>query len=247
MTEGIYSRDFIVQPDHCDMAATMSPLAAFIAFQAISAEHAQELGIGVSAMMKSGKFWVITHNRIEFTEEAHLLDVLKVSTWPFPCGPEDTRVYRGYTLNKADKLLAYGYTQWAITGADGGAVPFKESGFPEDYQFMDIKKPSNELEWFIDDFTQEDKISEVTVRSTGIDFGRHLNNIAYIRMMLDQFPAKYITARSIQAIEIHYGHPCKEGETLSVYRKQEGNTFRYAIRKTDGNNAALGSVKFRAQ
>lgn len=246
MTEAIYSRDFIVQPDHCDMAAAMSPLAAFTAFQAISAEHAQELGIGVSQMMKNGKFWVITHNRIEFSEEARLLDVLKVSTWAFPCGPEDFKVYRGYTLNKDGVQLAYGYAQWAITGADGAAVPFKESGFPEDYQFADIKKPANDLAWFEDDFAPEDKISEVTVRSTGIDFVRHLNNIAYIRMMLDQFPAKCITAKAIHAIEIHYGHPCKESEILSIYKKQEGNVFRFAIKKTDGKCAALGSVTFRS-
>ena len=245
MGNGIYSREFIVQPDHCDMTASMSPLAAFIIFQALSAEHAEALGIGVAAMLRNGKFWVTSHNRIEFSGEARLLDVLRAETWAFPAEPEDTKVYRGYKLKKGSKELAAGYTQWAITGMDGSSVPFRESGFPEDYIYEDIPRPENGLTWFDDDFLPEDKCAEVTVRSTGMDFGRHLNNIAYIRIMLDQFPAKMITAASVKAVEIHYGHPCKENEQLSVLKKQEGSLFRFAIRKEDGRTAAYGSVLFR--
>ena len=245
MGDGIYSRDFIVQPDLCDMSASMSPLGAFIAFQAISAEHAELLGIGVSAMMKGGKMWVTAHNRIEFFRTARLLDILKAETWAIPCMPEDTKVYRGYDLTHDGERIASGYTEWAILNADGTPAPFSESGFPEDYVFTDRKQPTDDLTWFEDDFLPEETGAKVSVRSTGIDFGRHLNNIAYVRIMLDSFPARMITAGSVRAVEIHYGHPCRENEQLTVFRKQDGSLFRFAIRKEDGSTAAYGSIDFR--
>ena len=61
-----------------------------------------------------------------------------------------------------------------------------------------------------------------TVRPTDIDFGQHMNNVAYIRVLLDCFSAAQIASGKIASIEAHYAAPCLEGETLSVYRKPEG-------------------------
>ena len=85
-----------------------------------------------------------------------------------------------------------------------------------------------------------------TVRPTDIDFGRHMNNVAYIRVLLDCFSAKQIASGTISSIEAHYASPCLEGETLSVYQKQDGNTVRIAIKKQDGNPAVLAAVRLTA-
>ena len=37
-----------------------------------------------------------------------------------------------------------------------------------------------------------------------------------------------------------------EGETLSVYQKQDGDTVRIAIKKQDGKPAVLAAVRFTA-
>ena len=244
METGVYTRPFIVQPDHCGKDAALSPIGAFIAFQALSAEHAQILGIGAAAMMKQKKFWVTVHNRIDFTGNAWLLDQLSASTWAEPCDPESLRCFRGYSLMKGDKPVALARTQWAIIGADGQAIPFRESGFPSDYQFTEMPGITDEPAWLEDDFQEQDVCGEFTVRSTDIDFGNHMNNIAYVRKFLDQFPSDQIITRSIRSIEIHYGHPCMEGKTLKIYRKQEGNTCRMCIRNSKGQTAALLLLTF---
>ena len=189
MKTGVYSRNFIVQPDHCGRDAALSPIAAFIAFQALSAEHAQVLGIGAAEMMRKKKFWVTVHNRVDFTGRAWLLDELTASTWAEPCDAQSLRVFRGYTLKKGDEQIAVARTQWAIIGADGQAVPFGESGFPDDYEFTQMPGITDDPAWLEDDFTDEDVCGEFTVRSTDIDFGIHMNNIAFIRKFLDQFPS----------------------------------------------------------
>ena len=242
--EGVYTRPFIVTPDYCDSRASLSPLGVFAAFQALSAEHAQILGIGAADMKKKGKIWVTVHNRIDFYDTAWLVDELTASTWAVPCAPESERVFRAYSLQKGDRRIAEGKTQWAFLGMDGKTLPFKDSGFPSDYKFVQRQTIPDEPVWFEDDFTQEDLSEVYQVRPTDVDFGHHMNNIIYVRRLLDQFSSREITAASVRSIEIHYGAPCKEKETIHIYKKTEDHISRMAMKKEDGRTAAMGSIWF---
>ena len=44
MAQSVFEKEYIISPDHCDAAAAMSPLAAFTIFQAMAAEHAEQIG-----------------------------------------------------------------------------------------------------------------------------------------------------------------------------------------------------------
>ena len=242
METGVYTRPFIVQPDHCGKDAGLSPVGTFIAFQALSAEHAQVLGIGAADMARKKRFWVTVHNRVDFLGRAWLLDELEASTWAEPCEPDSLRCFRGYSLTRKGKPVAIARTQWAIIGEDGQAVPFKESGFPSDYEFTERQGITQDPIWFEDDFTDADVCGEFTVRSTDIDFGLHMNNIAYIRKFLDQFPSDKITGSAIRSIEVHYGHPCMEGKLLKVYRRFDGTSFWMCIRNSKGQTASMVKI-----
>lgn len=49
------------------------------------------------------------------------------------------------------------------------------------------------------------------------------------------------------SVEVHYAAPCLEGETLQVFRRQEGDTVRLAVKKAQGRAAALAAVRFRTE
>ena len=83
-----------------------------------------------------------------------------------------------------------------------------------------------------------------TVRSTDIDMGRHMNNVAYVRLLLDCFPASVLADGKIGSMEVHYAAPCLEGEELSVLCRREGSICRMAVRKPDGKTAVLAAVRF---
>lgn len=84
-----------------------------------------------------------------------------------------------------------------------------------------------------------------TVRPTDIDFGRHMNNVAYVRVLLDCFSAAELASGRIASMEVHYAAPCLEGEELGVYCRREENGCRLAIKKADGKAAVLAAVKLR--
>ncbi len=82
MAQSVFEKEYIISPDYCDAAAAMSPLAAFTIFQAMAAEHAEQIGVGGMAMAKRGEFWLTVHTRIDFFSRARLMDTVTAATWP---------------------------------------------------------------------------------------------------------------------------------------------------------------------
>lgn len=242
--QGYFEKEFTLTPDYCDARAGLSPYGAFTIFQAIATEHAELIGVGGAAMAKRGEFWLTAHSRVDFFGRAKLMQTLTAKTWPESCGEKSIRCFRSYSLKCGEELVALGRTQWAILGPEQKIVPFGQSGFPRDFPFTGEAGITDAPMRFRDDFAPEDFVREYTVRPTDIDFGRHMNNVAYIRVVLDCFSAKTIASGTISSIEAHYAAPCLEGETLCVYQKQEADTVRVAIKKADGKAAVLAAVRF---
>lgn len=244
MEQGYFEREFVLTPDYCDARAGLSPLGVFTIFQAIASEHAERIDVGGAAMAKRGEFWLTVHNRIDFLSRAELMQPLTARTWPEGCTEKSIRSYRSYTLYRGEETIARGRTQWAILGPEGKVVPFGASGFPKDFPFCSGAAIEAMPVRFRDDFSPEEQRGTYTVRPTDIDFGRHMNNVAYIRVLLDCFSAETIASGKILSIEAHYASPCLEGETLSVFCRQEQDVCRVAIRKADGKAAFLGAAYF---
>ena len=134
--------------------------------------------------------------------------------------------------------------QWAVLGEKGRLIPFAQSGFPEDFPFVEREGITEAPARFRDDLLPEELVQRHTVRSTDIDMGRHMNNVAYVRLLLDCFPASVLAGGEIASMEVHYAAPCFEGEELSVLCRREGSICRMAVRKPDGKTAVLAAVRF---
>ena len=247
MQRGIFEKQIVVTPDYCDAAAQLSPLAAFTIFQGIAAEHAEEIGVGGAAMAEKGEFWLTVHCRVDFLQPAVWMQTLTAATWPEPCDSRAVRCFRSYTLQQEGRPIAVGRTQWAILGPEKKLVPFGQSGFPADFPFSSQTGITDPPTRFADDLPEEALLRRYTVRSTDIDMGRHMNNVAYVRVILDCFSAAQLASGTISSMEVHYAAPCFEGEELAVYGRQEGDVFRVAIKKADtGKAAVLAAVSFRS-
>ena len=243
LMQGFFEKEFVLTPDYCDARAGLSPYGAFTIFQAIATQHAEMIGVGGAAMAKRGEFWLTVHSRIDFLGKAKLMQTLTAKTWPEPCDEKSIRCFRSYSLKAGDDLIALGRTQWAILGPEKKVVPFGQSGFPQDFPFTGEEGITDNPTRFRDDFSPADLVREYTVRPTDIDFGQHMNNVAYIRVILDCFSAKEIASGKIESIEAHYASPCLEGGKLCVYQKEDGGTRRIAIKKADGKPAVLAAVR----
>ena len=244
MKTGIFEKQLVLTPELCGSAAAMSPLAAFTIFQGVASEHAEQIGVGGAAMAKRGAFWLTVHSRVDFCGPAYLMDTLTAETWPEQCAPRDVRCFRSYRLTRGEKTVALGRTQWAILGPEQKLLRFEQSGFPEDFPFPQtaaIDEPPARLQ---DESAQDGPVYTHLVRATDIDLGRHMNNVVYIRLLLDCFSSKELASGAVRSIEAHYASPCLEGETLGVFCRREGQLCRMSIRHENGRPAVLAQLRF---
>ena len=184
-----FSFDTTVTPDLCGKEPVMNPTAAFTLFQNAAGLHAEEIGNGTAALAERNKYWVATHTRIDFHEHAQLMEKITVSTWPVWRKPNAVRGYRGYDIKSGDKLVAEGVTEWVVLDRDTGFVRFSGFGFPEDFEFYNELPFGGKLTHYHDEFSDADEVYTFTVRTSSIDIGRHMNNVAYVRAFLDCFTA----------------------------------------------------------
>ena len=240
----IFEKNYTLTPEYCSASAALSPLGAFTIFQAMATQHADAIGVGSTAMAQRGLFWLAVHTRIDFFAPAYLMDELTAQTWAEACRERDVRSYRSYTLRRGETDIARGKTEWAILGPGQKLTPFGQLGFPEDYVFSERQGITDAPCRFTDDFDESDLVGHYTVRSTDIDLGHHMNNVAYVRVLLDCFPAAVLDSGAVRSMEVHYSAQCREGEELSVYLKREGKLCRMAIKRPEGKTAILASVLF---
>ena len=73
------------------------------------------------------------------------------------------------------------------------------------------------------------------VRSTDTDLNGHMNNVAYVRLLLDAFPSAFWDRHPIRAFDIHYAAESREGEELQVYRRLEGSEVMFQIKAGERN------------
>ena len=94
-----------------------------------------------------------------------------------------------------------------------------------------------------DDFTEADRCFSRAVFSSDIDYGNHMNNVAYVKTMLDTFSSAELAALPIKSFEIRYGEPCREGETIAIYRRETDGGCLFAIKKENGKTAATAVLR----
>lgn len=240
-----FTRPFVVTPEYCGMTSKLSAQAVFTMFQAIASQHAELIGVGGDAMAARGEFWLTVHSRVDFFGSARLMDELTAETWPERCAAREVRCYRSYSLRRGDELIALGRTQWAVMGEEGRLMRFGQTGFPEDFPYLDRVGIADAPARFTDDFAPGELLHSYIVRPTDIDMGHHMNNVAYVRALLDCFSAAELAEGRISSMEVHYSAQCREGEALGVYMRREGELVRMAIKKADGRPAVLAAVKFK--
>lgn len=234
-----FTYNVTAMPDMCGKTARLNPAAAFLLFQNAACMHAEAIGNGTAVLDGEQRYWVTTHSRIDFYDDAQLMDELAVTTWPNRAKPNAVRAYRGYALRRGDSLIAEGLTEWIVLGRDGSFSRFCDYGFPEDFEFDEHVACGGKLSRFRDEFSDEDEVYSFVVRQSSIDTGRHMNNVAYVRAFLDCFTADEVAEMPVRSMEARYVTACMEGETLRIFKKRTDDGYLLGLRRADGKCAAF--------
>ncbi len=203
--------------------------------------HAEVLGVGAAAFEEQHRFWLAVRTRLRFYRRPQLMEEFTVTTWPTP--PARLYCKRHYRFEKGEEILADAWNEWAILDLAAGRPVRTTDVYPAGLALREEGLLPEPTERFADDFTAEEMVAMVTPQSSDIDYGQHVNNIAYLRMLTDTFSVEELGALNLQDFDIAYLRQCYEGETLSIYRRREGEGYRFLIRKQNGEPAFFAMAK----
>lgn len=232
--ENRLQKSLIILPSLCDRRGELSIPDTFALFMDIASEHAHGMGCGYYDLGRDGLYWLTVRTRVRFFRRPALMEQVTLTTWPE--APGKLRADRNYLLEQEGQTLVAGKTEWAVLDrASGRLVPparvydpgltFREETV---WQEPFARLGSEPMEEY----------ARYTVRSTDMDVGDHMNNVAYIRALAGTFSLAEWEALDLREAEIAYRTPCREGDTLIWQRRtgEEGALHLRAVLE-DGRTA----------
>lgn len=233
-------KPILILASDCDDSGRLGVRNLFEWFMDLAAEHAVRLGVGYFAMLERGCCWVAVRTRIRVYRRPPMGQTVRAETWPGKPGlAKSDRFYRVWS---GDELLAEGRTEWAVQDLSTGAVRRTDS-----YGWPDITVREDRA--CADAFTRFGRLTEgesfsYTVSSMDIDVGHHMNNVAYIRMLLSTFSTAELSDMDIREAEISYRRTCLEGEPLTIRRLRQGDAWLFQAEKADGETAVQALFRY---
>ncbi len=227
-----------------DYAGRLKLAGLFDLFMDLAAEQAERMGVGYDDMMAHRAFWLAIRTRVRIYENPGYGDAVTVRTWPGTAG--NVKFDRFYTLKRDGEVLAEGRTEWAAQNVDTGRLMRPgEFGYPTDLRPLPERVCDGPFTRFREKPEQGALCARYTVGSRDIDTGRHMNNVAYVRMLMGTFSVAELEAMDVAEAEIAYSAACREGEELSVYRRRDEEGWHLLVCKPDGTTAVQMALRMR--
>ena len=237
----MYSKKMMIGTSMCGADGKMSIPSTFAAFQDIASEHAEYMGIGFEQMKASHAFWTTVRTRVHFYSRPALSHHIAIETWPV--APGKVRCDRCYRMTEGETLLAEGRTEWCVVDTEKGSACPLDGVFKPDIEYHDELLLSAPYARFRHNFTDADIACKYTVRTSDIDLGRHMNNVAYLRMLTDSFSVAELEEMHVSEMEMMFLSSCYEGDELYFMRRKTDFGWEFGVRRADGRYAALALIK----
>ena len=239
--KAVYTKNQLVGVSMCDASGRLGISNTFALFQDIASEHAEILGVGNAAMQEKHAFWVTARTRVHFYRRPQMMQDVDITTWP--AAPGAMRCDRYYRMEESDEILAEGRTEWCVLDTQSGKVVSPATMFGPEIEYLDDAVLTAPYARFRHNFTDEDCAVSHAVRPSDVDIGRHMNNVAYLRLICDSFPVEELEKLNVQELEIWFCLPCFENDRLDVLRRETEYGYEFGVRRPDGRYAALAQLR----
>jgi acyl-ACP thioesterase len=235
--EQIYEQELFITPSLADARGRLSWPGAFTVCQDLAGIHAERLGVGLGAMAEKSLFWLTVRTKIVFRERPGIEEHVTLRTWAEK--PGAARCSRSYEIARGEEILVCGKTEWAVIRTDTGRLCPMAGIFPAEVELAAEPQYPAPFARINPDFSGAEALGSYTVRSTDIDLGGHMNNVAYLRALLGTLSGQELAAMPQGELEIVFRTPCFEGETLRVLRRPTETGWELAALKPDGTPAVF--------
>jgi acyl-ACP thioesterase len=234
-----------------DRSDRLTLASTFDLFQEAAINHAEALGVGRDAMVKSGQIWVLSRLSVVWDRRPAWREEITVRSWPR--GWEKLFALRDYDIrDREDRAVVRGRSCWIILDMEKrrplrpqaimGALPLNDgadamTGIPASLESRDDLRPLGERTAFYSD----------------VDYNGHVNNARYIQWIQDLADGALLEQCARARLDINYLGEVRPGETVELLTAEfpaEGWDWAAAFegrRQAPAPDPARGSPAFRCE
>ena len=235
----IYTKTVTILPSQVDASGRLSLDRTFDLFMDTATEAAGALGVGWDFLMQRGLFWITVKARVRFIDPPRLLDTVEVVTWPE--APGEMRCNRYYEIRRGGDVLAQGMTEWAIVSVRDGKPQPLTGVMPPELEYPRATACPGPFPIIDGDFP-DPPFAHHLVTHTDIDMARHMNNVAYVRAMMNAFPLKAWKALDVKQMDVIFLTSAHEGDALRFHRRKDGDALDIRGTLPDGRVSVLARL-----
>ena len=235
----IYTKTVTILPSQVDAWGRLSPDRTFDLFMDTATEAAGAMGVGWDFLMQRDLFWITVKARVRFIDPPRLLDTVEVVTWPE--APGEMRCNRHYEIRKDGAVLAQGLTEWAIVSVQTGKPQPMADILPSDLEYPDALASPGPFARISSQFV-DPPFAHHLVTNTDIDMARHMNNVAYVRAIINAFPLKAWKALNVKQMDVIFLTSAHEGDALRFQQRRDGDALDIKGTLPDGKVSVLARL-----
>lgn len=212
--------------------AKITTLCNFL--QEIANNHVNSLQCGIDHLASNNLAWVLSRLSIKVDRLPHWKENIRIQTWPVGIeGPFALRDFR--ILDKKNQIISKATSAWLVVKISNrrpqNPMPIVKKMMLKPDRSIVGEKPKK-----IPQLNTPAKIEKYRVHFSDLDINQHVNNVKYIKWLVDCCPQDVQINSSIKELEINFLHEAKLGDHLEIFRETDGkDLFFVSVRDVDTN------------
>lgn len=220
-----YEKEQQISTAYSDRRCEMGIYHATLLFQDAMTELFYQYACDATRISKThGAVWAVARSKFTYEKMPVWMDTVRVRCFPVKITPVTVHLNTVVESVEGELLVRCRQEICAIDVKDHSLRKVDTTPFPRDMELLppvyDVPFRRKKVE-----VQGNDLAYRHLIRTADTDMNGHMNNVAYVRLVMNAFPTAFWNAHAIESFDIQYVSEGKEGEELQIFCQQDGNEY----------------------
>ena len=226
-------RNVVIESHEADLLSQANIITLFSHTLDTAGYASNGRAYSIDALQEQGLSWVLSRFAIEVNRYPKQFEEITIETWIEDINKlVSTRNFLIFDKNR--ELIAKACSLWSMidqnTRRPVNLLETLYKDAPILAEANDMERPVRILE------VKGEKVDEVKVRYSDIDFNQHANSARYIKWQLDSYNLDMFKEKQVKRFDINFVQEVLFGEKIEVYKEEKENMHSFDLKNESGRS-----------
>ena len=226
-------RNVVIESHEADLLSQANIITLFSHTLDTAGYASNGRAYSIDALQEQGLSWVLSRFAIEVNRYPKQFEEITIETWIEDINKlVSTRNFLIFDKNR--ELIAKACSLWSMidqnTRRPVNLLETLYKDAPILAEANDMERPVRILE------VKGEKVDEVKVRYSDIDFNQHTNSARYIKWQLDSYNLDMFKEKQVKRFDINFVQEVLFGEKIEVFKEERGNEHYFDLKNESGRS-----------